>query len=282
MADETKPPALQKEIDVVQPSTSKPPAAAATPAAPAATSAGTLAETVTVVQQKPQSQQQAAQDEETRQRLRAAQQQATPPPPQQSVQQAAQAPAMPQAPPLPPAEPRPVAPPSGERAAATEAADKSGTDAFFRDARGGAAPGAGRGGSTAAGNEAQFESRFLAQPVAVAPDGKTRWRITERLVQQSRDGGATWQTQYTLDEGLVLVTGTAPSSSVCWFVGASGAIVATADGRTWRRVSFPYAVNLVGVTSSGASNATVLATDKRLFVTTDGGARWEVKRKFED
>jgi photosystem II stability/assembly factor-like uncharacterized protein len=98
------------------------------------------------------------------------------------------------------------------------------------------------------------------------------------VVQQSIDGGATWATQYTLDAGTALVAGAAPSSSICWFVGDAGAVFVTADGRAWRRAPFPEATHLIAVTATDARNAEVVTADKRVFVTTDGGQRWVLRR----
>ena len=116
-------------------------------------------------------------------------------------------------------------------------------------------------------------------PAVVSPDGTTRWRAAGALVQQSIDGGATWSTQLTLDPKTILVAGGASSSTTCWFVGRAGAIVATFDGRAWRRVAFPLAVDLVSVSSTDMLNAAVVTSDGRTFVTTDSGGRWTLRKE---
>ncbi|HEY7497599.1 MAG TPA: YCF48-related protein [Vicinamibacterales bacterium] len=226
-----------------------------------------LAETVTV-ESKSQTvagQQQNAQSELPRDYQRSAQLQAPPPAPQQTQQQTTQTGAV--AGPLPRAAPPP--PPAAPKPAPAR------VDGFLDASARAAGGGAGRGGNPAA-NEA-LQVREMPPLTAVAPDGSARWRVAQRTVQQSVDGGATWSAQFTLDEGVLLLSGTASSSSVCWFVGRSGAIVATSDGRTWRRIAFPERIDLVSVTAADARTATVVSSDKRVFVTTDGGARWTAK-----
>jgi photosystem II stability/assembly factor-like uncharacterized protein len=74
------------------------------------------------------------------------------------------------------------------------------------------------------------------------------------------DGGSTWSPQQT---GVTtpLTAGVSPIPSVCWFVGTNGVIVITTDGRTWRRISFPEAVDLVAIQATDASTATVTTSD---------------------
>jgi Photosynthesis system II assembly factor YCF48 len=109
----------------------------------------------------------------------------------------------------------------------------------------------------------------------VAPGGAARWRVLGgRTVQHSSDGGASWATQYTAPENSALLSGAAPSTTAAWLVGRAGIVHATSDGRTWRRVSFPEAVDLVMVTATDARTASITTADKRTFVTTNGGQTW--------
>jgi photosystem II stability/assembly factor-like uncharacterized protein len=48
----------------------------------------------------------------------------------------------------------------------------------------------------------------------------------------------------------------------------------TDGGRSWRRVPFPEAVDLVAVVGTSALSATVRLADGRRFATTDGGQTW--------
>jgi hypothetical protein len=102
-----------------------------------------------------------------------------------------------------------------------------------------------------------------------------RWRVVGgRTVQHSVDGGTTWTNQYTADPGVMLTSGTAPTPTVCWLVGRSGAILLTVDGKVWQRVTFPGTVDFAAVTASDARTATVTTIDDRQFATTDGGQTW--------
>jgi len=119
-------------------------------------------------------------------------------------------------------------------------------------------------------------STFAAAPdvVIVSSNPATRFRLLRGGgVQRSADGGATWRTEST---GVTdtLVAGSSPSPSVCWLIGPSGTVLLTTDGRSWRRLTFPEAINLRAVTATDADNATVTTADGRVFVTADGGQTW--------
>ena len=137
---------------------------------------------------------------------------------------------------------------------------------------------AGRGGGTL--NRAGLNESVVVATLAIAPaDASVLWRVvSERIVQQSADKGATWATQYTLDENARLAAGSAPSSTTAWFVGRAGLVLTTTDGRTWRRVAFPEAVDLVGVLATDTRVAIVTTADRRTFTTTDGGASWLARK----
>jgi len=108
----------------------------------------------------------------------------------------------------------------------------------------------------------------------VSSNPGSRWRIVGGVtVQRSMDGGSTWQDQQTRTSGP-LTAGSSPSPSVCWLVGPAGTVIVTADGRSWRRVAFPEAVDLLAIRASDAQSATVTMVDGRSFSTTDGGQTW--------
>jgi hypothetical protein len=140
-----------------------------------------------------------------------------------------------------------------------------------------AGAGAGRSGGQAL-ERAALNEIVVVPPVAIAlADEAVRWRVlSERVIQQSSDSGATWATQYALDEKSTLTAGSSPTPLVAWFVGENGLVVLTTDGRTWRRIPFPEAVNLVSVLAIDARTATVATSDRRSFTTTNGGASWTV------
>lgn len=107
----------------------------------------------------------------------------------------------------------------------------------------------------------------------VSADASRRWRVTEGVIQRSTDGGSTWITQESAVP-MALTAGSSPSPDVCWIVGRAGAVLISADGRSWRRLRFPEAVDLVGVRAIDASTATVTAADGRSFITKDAGLTW--------
>lgn len=115
-----------------------------------------------------------------------------------------------------------------------------------------------------------------AQPSVdvVASNPAVRWRFRTRgVVEHTVDGGATWQQQPTTVDAIMLA-GSAPTSTVCWFVGVAGTVVVTTDGAVWRHVAFPEVVDLVSVDAGDAKTATVTAADGRVFRTSDGGVTW--------
>lgn len=125
-----------------------------------------------------------------------------------------------------------------------------------------------------------LQARAAPSPSRQAPllvqasDGSTRWRIVEPgSVQRSNDAGASWETQST-GVTAIISSGAAPSASVCWLVGKAGIVLLSADGRSWRRVSFPESVDLTSVVATDASIATVTTASGRKFTTLDGGKSW--------
>jgi hypothetical protein len=123
----------------------------------------------------------------------------------------------------------------------------------------------------AAGFAASADQRELLIQTA---DGSTRWWVrSPGTVQRSTDGGVRWEVQAT-GTREILNAGTAPSSAVCWLVGRTGAVLLSTDGRSWRRVPFPEAVDLVSVSAEDAKTATVFAAGGRKFTTNDGGVNW--------
>ena len=171
--------------------------------------------------------------------------------------------AQPAAPPTAPSTPQPglvvTAAPAAteERARADAAARKSVAESVIANVAGGAAG---------------FRQ---AQVVAQTADGSTRWRsVTPGSVQRSIDAGATWETQST-GVAAIVSSGAAPSKSVCWLVGKGGVVLLSPDGRAWRQVPFPEAVDLVSVAATDASSAAVTTVNGRTFTTTDGGKSWK-------
>jgi hypothetical protein len=151
-----------------------------------------------------------------------------------------------------------------EAPAASPAAAPSAADAPATARREAAAPAASR--MTAFAN--------LAETVVVSSNPSTRFKLLPGGgVQRSADGGATWRTEVT-GATATLTAGVSPSPSVCWLIGPGGMIVLTTDGRSWRRLVFPEAVDLVAITAADHESATVTTADGRSFTTADGGRTW--------
>jgi hypothetical protein len=112
--------------------------------------------------------------------------------------------------------------------------------------------------------------------VIAAPGSTVRWRIVGGSLQRSTDGGVRWEAVPT-GGPAVLRSGSAPSGTVFWAVGASGIVLRSTDGRDVSRVPFPEPVDLVAVQASDARTAVVTASGGRRFATSDGGASWQAQ-----
>ncbi|MBW8867409.1 MAG: hypothetical protein JF610_08745 [Acidobacteria bacterium] len=113
-----------------------------------------------------------------------------------------------------------------------------------------------------------------AAPDIVSPDRNVRWRLrTAGIVERSIDGGLTWQTQAT-GVTTLLVSGAAPTPTICWVAGRGGIVLRSTDGSTWQRVGLSEPIDLTAIRASDAVNATVTAVDGRTFTTADGGTTW--------
>jgi hypothetical protein len=132
----------------------------------------------------------------------------------------------------------------------------------------------------ASGSAANFASRVAlarsgaAGTVILSSSQASRWRIVPGgTVERSTDGGSTWQAQET-GATVTLAGGASPSPSVCWLVGPTGTVLLSTDGRSWQRIAFPEATDLISVRAADEKIATVTASDGRTFNTRDGGLTW--------
>jgi hypothetical protein len=122
-------------------------------------------------------------------------------------------------------------------------------------------------------------ARTLAQAVAppaeiVAPGGTVRWRILGgRQVERSTTAGREW-TLADIASPELLAAGAAPSPSVCWIVGRSGAVYVTTNGVRFERLPFPETSDLILVTAVDDRTANVSAADGRSWRTVDQGRTW--------
>jgi hypothetical protein len=115
---------------------------------------------------------------------------------------------------------------------------------------------------------------------AIAPieiptlDPALGWRIVGDRIERSGDGGKTW-TLMLQDRGERIVAGSAPSNSVCWFVGGAGRVLLTVNaGATFVDVSLAEPLDLASVAATDARNAMVFSVIGRRFRTDDGGRTW--------
>ena len=120
--------------------------------------------------------------------------------------------------------------------------------------------------------------RAFAANQIVAADGTTRWRIVNgQQVERSTNAGANW-TPATITSTDALSAAAAPSATVCWIVGARGAVYVTTDGARFVRVPFPEIVDLTSVSATDGLAAAVSSADGRLWRTTDQGKTWSAGR----
>jgi hypothetical protein len=116
--------------------------------------------------------------------------------------------------------------------------------------------------------------RAFAPNQVVAADGTTRWRIVNgQQVERSTNAGANWAPA-TITSTDALSAAAAPSATVCWIVGARGAVYLTTDGTRFTRLPFTELVDLTAVFATDEVTATVSSVDGRSWRTTDGGRSW--------
>jgi hypothetical protein len=110
------------------------------------------------------------------------------------------------------------------------------------------------------------EASQVATLFRVTPDG---------AVERSTDSGTTWRLE-RLKTHAPIVALSAPSGNICWVVGRGGTMLLTKNGKSWKKISPPERIDLVGVTAQDAESAVVTAVDGRKFTTGDGGKTWEL------
>src|SRR4029077_17566149 len=102
------------------------------------------------------------------------------------------------------------------------------------------------------------------------------WRVSPAgIIERSTDKGATWEVQ---SSGVVsdLLTGSAPTSDVCWIVGRNGTILRTTDsGSHWQKLNAPSTDDLNSIFAVNAQQATVsTSTPQKSYRTTNAGKTW--------
>jgi len=107
------------------------------------------------------------------------------------------------------------------------------------------------------------------------PDPSVVWRIApEGFVERSMDSAATWEGTQISSEAQFLA-GSAPTANTCWVVGRGGSIFMTKDGKHWKKIHAPAAIDFVSVSAMDAAIATVTAADGTKYATSNGGKNWQ-------
>ena len=121
----------------------------------------------------------------------------------------------------------------------------------------------------------QKSARSEAATIEIATlDPSLGWRIVGDRILRSDNGGKTWIVMRQ-DAGDRIVAGSAPSNSVCWFVGAAGRVLLTVDsGAMFVDVSLAEPLDLASVAATDARNAMIFSVVGRRFRTDDGGRTW--------
>lgn len=126
----------------------------------------------------------------------------------------------------------------------------------------------------------QLEERS-AEKVINTPNPVVKWRITSSgFIEHTDDSGATWNGQQ-VDASGGLRAGSAPDEKTCWVVGLQGRVFLTKDGQHWRKIVPPASVDLLSVSASDASTATVTTVDGSRFVTRNSGKKWKPEDKAD-
>jgi len=167
-----------------------------------------------------------------------------------------------------------------EEAALDQAAgQRPGTAAF---ATGGSLPAGSPPGAAPQARSENFsqpaelqKSARLAAPLEIATlNPSVGWRVVGDRIERSDDGGKTW-TVKRQNSGDGIAAGSAPSDSVCWFVGRGGRVLLTLDaGATFAEVTLPEPLDLASVAAIDARSAMVYSVIGRRFRTEDGGRSW--------
>jgi hypothetical protein len=118
--------------------------------------------------------------------------------------------------------------------------------------------------------------------VAAKTNSQVVWRFGDGgRIERSTDGGASWMPQSSPIQ-TELLAGSAPSETICWLVGRSGAILLSTDGATWVQVPSPkqaeqnaQAPDWSSVKARNARSAIIRSADGRRFSTSDAGKTWQ-------
>jgi hypothetical protein len=138
-------------------------------------------------------------------------------------------------------------------------------DRLAAGAGGAAGGGGGRGGGGGAAARLAVTPAQPAMPV--------RWRIMGSGQVLKSTNGETW-VAVPIAPPIFIVSGDAPSPSVCWLAGRSGVVMRSTDATTFSRIVFPDASDLRAINATDARQATVTTAIGDVYMTTDGGETW--------
>jgi hypothetical protein len=97
------------------------------------------------------------------------------------------------------------------------------------------------------------------------------WRVRDRAIEHSIDGGETWVTEHTADRAVR--AGAFVNADVAWLVGEHGLVLRrTKNG--WFGATPPAEGAMTAVRASSPSKAVVTFDDGRVFTTENGGVTW--------
>lgn len=109
-----------------------------------------------------------------------------------------------------------------------------------------------------------------------APGRKVVWSVGPGgLLLRSPDGGVSWMRE---ESGVKadLLSGSAPSDTVCWVVGRAGTVLLTTDGYHWSKLASPGTQDWIGVQAMDALHAVIWDSNRaHKFSTADGGQTWQ-------
>src|SRR5712692_7167911 len=109
-----------------------------------------------------------------------------------------------------------------------------------------------------------------------APGRKVVWSVGPGgLLLRSPDSGVSWMRE---ESGVKadLLSGSAPSDTVCWVVGRTGTVLLTTDGYHWAKLASPGTQDWIGVQAMDALHAVIWDFNRaHKFSTADGGQTWQ-------
>lgn len=99
------------------------------------------------------------------------------------------------------------------------------------------------------------------------------WAVGDRTIIYTRDGGETWNMQYS--SSTILYDAFCTDSLRAWVVGSGGLVLHTIDhGETWVRQNAETSAHLYGIHFTDVLNGWLVGASGTVRFTTDGGTFW--------